>query len=268
MRSSEVKAVEKGGSRRLDRLEPGLKLSDIFYSEKLEKEWHDAEPRLSICEIPDGTGGVNPGDRRALFYLTRALNAHSVLEIGTKIGASTTHIAAALHLNQSSGAGSCNLTTVDLRDMNDTNLKLWLDFNARYSPLVMMKMLGFEQSVEFVNEESLAYMKRCNGIFDIIFIDGSHHEQIVYQEVPVALSLLRDGGIIMLHDYFPDLKPLWSNNSVIKGPYLAIRRLINEGLDVTVRPLGRLPWSTKLGSNSTSLAVLYGSRHCASDLCS
>jgi predicted O-methyltransferase YrrM len=268
MRSSEVKAVEKSGSRRLGRLGLGLKLSDIFYCEKLEKEWHEGEHRLSRFEIPDGTGGVNPGDRRALFYLTRALNAHSVLEIGTKIGASTTHIAAALHLNQSSGAGSCNLTTVDLLDMNDTNLKLWLDFDARFSPFVMMKMLDFEQSVEFTNEESLAYMKQCNRIFDIIFLDGSHVEQMVYQEVPIALRLLRDGGIILLHDYFPDLKPLWSNNSVIKGPYLAIKRLINEGLDVTVQPLGRLPWSTKLGSNSTSLAVLYGSRHCAADLCS
>ena len=260
MRNPEVKAVEKCGSRRPVHPGPVLKLPDIFYCEKLEMEWHDAENRLSLCEIPDGTGGVNPGDRRALFYLIRALNAHSVLEIGTKIGASTTHIAAALHLNKHSRAGTCNLTTVDLRDMNDTDLKLWLDFDARFSPFDMMKMLGCEQLVEFVNEESLAYMKQCNRIFDIIFIDGSHAEQMVFQEVPVALRLLRDGGVIVLHDYFPDLKPLWSNKSVIKGPYLAIERLISEGLDVTVQPLGRLPWSTKLGSNSTSLAVLYGSR--------
>lgn len=59
--------------------------------------WRTAEPKLHEFPIPDGTGGVNPGDRRAIFYLVRHLRARSVLEIGTHIGASTTHVASALH---------------------------------------------------------------------------------------------------------------------------------------------------------------------------
>src|SRR5262245_6512966 len=42
----------------------------ILDSADLAKEWAAYAPRLSeLCQIEDGkTGGVNPGDRRALFY--------------------------------------------------------------------------------------------------------------------------------------------------------------------------------------------------------
>jgi hypothetical protein len=62
--------------------------------------------------------------------------------------------------------------------------------------------------------------------------------------------------VILLHDYFPDLKPLWSNGRVIPGPWLAIERLKREGAPLTVKPFGALPWPTKLNSNNTSLALL------------
>jgi hypothetical protein len=43
---------------------------------------------------------------------------------------------------------------------------------------------------------------------------------------------------------------------VIGGPFLAIERFKEEGAPLTVLPLGELPWPTKLGSNTTSLALL------------
>ena len=46
-------------------------------------------------------GGVNPGDRQAVYYLIMALKPQNVLEVGTHIGASMPHIARALkRLNQ------------------------------------------------------------------------------------------------------------------------------------------------------------------------
>jgi hypothetical protein len=37
---------------------------------------------------------------------------------------------------------------------------------------------------------------------------------------------------------------------------LAVKRLVREQANVSVIPLGSLPWPTKLHSNVTSLAVL------------
>ena len=70
----------------------------ILDSADIAKEWAADAPRLSeLCQIEDGkTGGVNPGDRRALFYLVRAFRPARMLEIGTHVGASTLHIVAAL----------------------------------------------------------------------------------------------------------------------------------------------------------------------------
>ena len=33
----------------------------------------------------------------------------------------------------------------------------------------------------------------------------------VYREVPLALGLLKPGGIILLHDFYPGARPLWSD---------------------------------------------------------
>jgi cephalosporin hydroxylase len=65
------------------------------------------------------TAGVNPSDRRAIYHLIRALRPRRVLEIGTNVGASTLHIAAAMKRNNEDCKGKSKLVTVDIVDMND-----------------------------------------------------------------------------------------------------------------------------------------------------
>ena len=116
--------------------------------------------------------------------------------------------------------------------------------------------MNLSQVVDFVTSNSLDYLSACRKKFDFIFLDGDHSAKTVYREIPIALGLLDSGGVILLHDYFPNLKPLWSDGSVIPGPFLATERLKHEAANVVVVPLGRLPWATKLQSNTTSLALL------------
>ena len=123
----------------------------------------------------------------------------------------------------------------------------------------MLDRLGLGGLVTFVAGDSLDYMASCDGGkdgFDIVFLDGDHSAAAVYREIPAALRILRPGGVIVLHDYFPELKPLWSNGFVLEGPYLATERLRREGAGLVALPLGALPWPTKLGSCVTSLALL------------
>jgi hypothetical protein len=89
-------------------------------------------------------------------------------------------------------------------------------------------------------------------------LDGDHSAGTVYEEIVLALRVLSQGGVIVLHDYFPDLQPLWSDGSVIPGPWLGTQRLRAEGVNLAVLPLGDLPWMTKRQSKATSLAIVVG----------
>ena len=180
----------------------------------------------------------------------RQLQPKAVLEIGTHVGASTIHIAAAL--NRASPPG--RLTTVDRCRVNDPVEGAWAKFGCVSSPAGMLERLGCRELVRFVASDSLDYLTRCAGRYDLIFLDGSHAATTVYQEIPAALACLNPGGRILLHDYYPDLTPLWSDGALVPGPWLAVARLRSEGARIETHPLGELPWPTKRRSHRTSLA--------------
>lgn len=233
-----------------------VSLESIFASDAIEASWNETRQDLEAFAIPDGTGGVNPGDRKAIYYLISAFRPASVLEIGTHIGASTAHVASALFRSRVKNGEPAALITVDIEDVNSAEGTPWLKHGMRHSPREMVDALGFGSFVEFVTDTSIRFAARCPSTFDFIFLDGDHSASTVYQEIPIALNLLNRGGVLLLHDFFPGMKPLWANGSVIPGPYLATRRLVREGLKLSIWPLGRLPWPTKLQSNVTSLALV------------
>lgn len=74
-----------------------INLDAIFCSEACQEELEVIEKKIAFLAIADKSGGgVNPGDRRAIYHLIRSLKPRSVLEIGTHIGVSTLYIALAL----------------------------------------------------------------------------------------------------------------------------------------------------------------------------
>ena len=91
--------------------------------------------------------------------------------------------------------------------------------------------------VKFVQAKSMEFFRSARQKFDFIFLDGDHSNDIVIQEVKAALKVVSPDAVIVLHDYFPDLKPLWRDGSVIYGPSLAMKKFKNI-------PLGELPWPT------------------------
>jgi predicted O-methyltransferase YrrM len=234
-----------------------LNLAEVLRSKIYAQEWAAIEQEISKLQITDQAGGVNPGDRRALYYLIRHLRPRSILEIGTHIGASTAYICAALkRLQYEAPTEPFRLTTVDITDVNDPVSQPWRAYGSTYAPSELVERLGCASNVHFVTDSSLNYLANCNEHYDLIFLDGDHSAATTYQEIPAALQLLNPGGWIVLHDYYPNLKPLWSDGALIPGPYMATRRLQAEGANISVQPLGELPWPTKLNSRITSLAVL------------
>jgi predicted O-methyltransferase YrrM len=237
------------------------RLKVAFSSPEMAGEWNGIEQSIAALGITDKAGGVNPGDRRAIYYLLRALRPRTVLEVGTHIGASTVHAAAALRANQSEDPSHpYRMTTVDVKDVNDPGLKVWSRHGSTFSPKELVTRIGAAEHVKFVTARALEYLSACEDRYDFVFLDGDHAATAVYQEIVAALRILNDGGVVLLHDYFPRLRPLWTDNSVIPGPWLGVQRLMAEGAKMIVLPLGALPWETKLGSHVTSLALAVGGK--------
>ncbi|MEM8808694.1 MAG: class I SAM-dependent methyltransferase [Cyanobacteria bacterium P01_G01_bin.38] len=236
-----------------------LDLPAIWHNDHIAADWARIAPQLNQLVPPSARGGVNPGDRKALFHLLRALKPAHVLEVGTHVGFSTLHIAAALNANDVSAndaSTKARLTTVDILDVNDPVKQPWRAYGLEHSPQGLLDAAGYAGHTQFVTSGSLEFLEQCDERFDFIFLDGSHAAPVVYQEVPKAISALNPGGVILLHDYYTNLEWLWENKNFIPGPCLAIQRLQAEGADLKVVPLGELPWPTKENSNITSLALL------------
>jgi predicted O-methyltransferase YrrM len=214
-------------------------------------EWESVITELAPLQLGDKGGAVNPGDRRAIYYLTRALQPRAVLEIGTHLGASTGMFALAL---RNSACAAPTLVTVDILDVNGPD-GAWVRLGVKQPPRSALHALRCD-FVDFVTTPSLDFLRNCKQRFDLIFLDGGHEASTVYQEVPAALELLNPNGLILLHDYYTNGKPLWSDGALVVGPWLAIERFKKEGVSMTAKPLGALPWPTKLESNVTSLAYL------------
>ena len=232
-------------------------VSQLFKVDTFAEDWAIDRERIVEQGFTSGVGGVNEGDRRAIYYLIRHFKPKSVLEVGTHIGASTVHIATALQRNSKlESQEKPQLTTVDISDVNNEATKPWRQYGAKQSPRSSVNKMQLDEYVHFVTHSSLAFLATSPYKFDFIFLDGDHAAPTVYQEVPLALQALNNGGMILLHDYYPDAQPLWSNKVIHPGPSMACGRLREEGAHLQVLPLGELPWPTKLGTNITSLALL------------
>jgi predicted O-methyltransferase YrrM len=235
------------------RLASASQVAEIRLDDVPPGEWEDVGERVASLGFGENPEAVNPGDRRALYYLARKVGARRILEVGTHLGVSTVHLA--LALAQELG-GDASLTTVDVRDVNDPVARPWEDFESPISPSEAVERAGVSSLVRFVRASSLDFLRENEDRYDLIFLDGDHLAKTVYQEVPAALERLRSPGFVVLHDYFPDLRPLWPDGEVIPGPWMAIERLRRQGANLRAEPLGELPWPTKQGTRVTSLALL------------
>jgi predicted O-methyltransferase YrrM len=230
-----------------------LPLADIFGNKQIALAWEKDHGAIKILYgDEDNMGGVNPGDRRALYYLTMTLNPQNVLEVGTHIGASTLHIARALkRLNQNG-----KMTSADIVDVNHPERGAWKQLGLPKSPREFARILECSDHIDFHTGACLDLMRTTRQRYDFIFLDGDHRARAVYQEVSAALSLLAAGGVILLHDYYPGAMPLYPDNAMIGGPFHALERIRRENPAIGVLPLGDLPWPTKQGKKVTSLALV------------
>ena len=251
-REREFRAVPRvpADTRALGRVAPDRLAALLAPTGPVAAQWAEDERTVAALGLPEMTGGVNPGDQRALHALVLGLRPSAILEVGTHIGCSTVSLALAAR------RVGAHILSCDVADVNDETRRPWVRYGSPKAPRALLEQAGCGSVVEFRTADSLVFLRSSGPEFDLIFLDGDHSAGTVYRELAAACVVLRPGGCIVLHDYFSDNRPLFANDPAISGPYLAVERLREEGAALSVQPFGALPWRTRVGSHMTTLAVV------------
>lgn len=205
-------------------------LTQALHSSTISREWVRDERQISdVMPFADIDGGICPGERRALYQLIAAFKPASVIEIGTHIGASTLAIARSLATH--CGA-SAHLTTVDIADVNDPAHGAFARLGLA-SPRENLARAGLSDRVTFVAKPSSEFLRETDDRFDLIFLGGDHAAPAVYREFVRALNCLTPNGAILLHEFYPDGRPLYPDGAIEPGPVVAAERITAEceGID-------------------------------------
>jgi predicted O-methyltransferase YrrM len=230
-----------------------LKASEILIDPGIDHLWQEDHARIAkIFGELQYTFAVSPACRKAIYHLIMNLKPQSVLEIGTHVGGSSLYIAAALNRL---GKGR-KLTTVDIIDVNHQEYGPWRKIGLKKPPIEFARELGFGDIIEFYTSRSDSFLRDSKQSFDLIFLDGDHSASTVYDELSKSLRLINRNGTVLLHDYYPDGKPLFQDSGLLIGPYRALSRVRKENPAIEVLPLGQLPWATGQASDVTSLALV------------
>ena len=90
-------------------------------------------------------------------------------------------------------------------------LEIGIDNGRNYNRVRCDNKVGVEPDSKkcsfnsIINQTSDEYFSKLNDTvkFDIIFIDGDHHEEQVDKDIKNSLDHLNSGGIIVMHDCNP-----------------------------------------------------------------
>jgi len=213
----------------------------IYDTPELAAQWAEAYAvmeRVGELGVPCAMG---VGTRQVAFQAIRAMDARSVLDIGTYVGTSALNYALAV------GEGG-RVVTVDIRDANAED-SYWTRAGRGRSPRELLTMAGVADRVEFVTMDSEEYLRSTREKFDFVSIDGWHEAHAVRKDVKLSMERLNDDGLIFMDDVQPGGPPPEVDS--IKGPWRALERLMLEGENIEVTLL-----SKALNGDTTAVAFL------------
>jgi len=87
-------------------------------------------------------------------------------------------------------------------------LEIGIQFCVNWNQIECVKKTGIEPQhntgdARVVKASSDQFFSINQEKFDIVFIDGDHHEDTVYRDIKNSLASLENGGTIVLHDSYP-----------------------------------------------------------------
>ena len=176
---------------------PRKRVEDLFPQSRAARD--------TIClltEVSHGAGMTRP-ELFILALITKRLQPKNVFEIGTYRGFAITHVA----MNCDSLDGRV-LNTLDLPP-GERQVSLGVNFSDADREHIVNKMtdyfpvrMGLEDNITQLHGDSATFdFTPYYGKMDLVIVDGAHSYDYVVNDSRHAFELLRDGGVILWHDY-------------------------------------------------------------------
>jgi len=196
------------------------------YKAEYDEFWAGMKP-----VILGSTGGMTGWGGRFLYAVARTIKATMIFEIGTRNGMSATTFCRALTKN-----GGGEFTTCDVKNVTAGEAKGSENFPLTPDQMVVHNK-DYENVLHFIQGRGADVLRLIEpGTLDIVLIDGSHGEKDMIEELPLALDALREGGVLICDDVYPNGKR-FGDNTDLPGPWSGIMHHVEEGLiDGFVRP--------------------------------
>ena len=140
-------------------------------------------------------------------------NIKTVLEIGSWEGQSTCFLIEMLGNNK-----NCTITSIDKWDqksepstINMSEIEERFDSNVKIALNKCPNSVSFKK-IKTTSFRALAELIYRNQLYDLIYIDGSHHSIDVLSDLVMASHLVSSGGLIICDDYLWDMGFRKTNN--------------------------------------------------------
>lgn len=233
-------------SHLIERIEKHRKTVDFVRNleESLIREVYIQElfPGIENVSVPIGvinevTGHANKVDMLYVSAVAKHVGAMNMFEFGTYMGRTTYYLA---HNNPNG-----KVTTLNLPPERD----------PRYGPYLGVLFKGFdeEKRIAQIHMDSREFdTAQYRRQFDFVFVDGDHSYDLVMNDTQKAFDLIKEGGIIIWHDYAPKSEGLvrFFREFTQDRPLFRIRStcllVYIDGVDVMSHELGHLPHSIEL----------------------
>lgn len=186
----------------------------------LEWQWQEVLKQIVVAGEFSVPCAMGIDTRAMLFKIVRAMEARSVLDIGTYVGTSAFAYALACGTYG-------NVTTVDLHDANAPDGH-WARAGRACPPRRMLTDAGVAERVDFVTMDSRDFLRHTTRKYDFISIDGWHEDFCVYEEIKLALQVLSPRGLIFLDDVHPVGFVPPEGRDYIDGPRAALDQHLAE----------------------------------------
>ena len=132
---------------------------------------------------------------RVMAGLVRGLRPRRVLELGTNLGVSAAHIAAALARNEAEGGPAGRLVTLEGAPALARLARAHLADLGHGEDRVRVAVGPFA--------ETLAPVCAQDGPFDLVFVDGHHERDAALGYVAAVRPFLAPGAVVVLDDVEP-----------------------------------------------------------------
>lgn len=164
---------------------------------------------------------ISPEAGWLLHWLARNVQARTIIEVGTCLGASTLWLAGAL---AAGGDHGIIHSVDDFRAPRDPRLANHPEFEDRQRKVASrVERAGLAEFVRLHKGNSKVVIPRLHdelrrgGGVQLAFIDGDHSDEGVLGDLEVIEPALSVGGYVVLHDTFPEISGETGPRRLIDG---------------------------------------------------